>query len=668
MQAKNRTTKIVEKKKLTYWVKEDPKQKNIFWPSDELKKKAWVSDESIYEEAKKDPVAFWAKLAREGIDWYEQWKEDYKWEPPYFKWFIGGKLNACYNAVDRHIYTWRRNKAAIIWEPEPNDEQTRVLTYYDLYREVNKFANVLKDFGVEKGDRVGIYMPMIPEVQIAMLACARLGAVHSVVFSAFSAQSLRDRMLDAEAKVLVTADGYYRRGKVVDLKPNVDEAVKGTTIKNVVVVKRIRGEVSMVEGRDHWWHELMKSATPYCEPEIMDSESMLFTLYTSGTTGKPKGIIHITGGYMTQAYWTTKWDFDIHDEDVFWCTADIGWVTGHTYCCYGPLSIGATMVVYEGAPDYPDIDRWWEIVEKYGVTVLYTAPTAIRMFMQWGDEGPRKHDLSTLRILGTVGEPINEAAWLWYFNTIGGGRCPVIDTWWQTETGGTLINALPGIGPFIPTVAGRSFPGTTHDVLDEAGKSLSKGEGGYLVQKSPFAPGMLRGVFKQPERYREQYFSIYGDRIYYPSDGARKWDDMGNIRLTGRVDDVMKVAGHRLSTAEVENALNKHEAVVESAVVAAPHAIKGEVPVAFVTLKSGVEPSDELKKELIKQVDKVIGPTARPEQIIFTATLPKTRSGKIMRRVLKGLVRNEDIGDITTLMNPESVEDLKEKVGYRKQS
>lgn len=648
------------------WVKEDSKIKNVFWPSEEMKKRAWVSDESIYEEAKKDPVAFWAKLSREGIDWYHEWKEDYLWEPPNFKWFIGGKLNACYNAVDRHIDTWRRNKAAIIWEPEPTEEKNRVLTYYDLYREVNRFANVLKNLGVKKGDRVGIYMPMVPEAQIALLACARIGAVHSVVFSAFSAQSLKDRLIDAEAKVLVTTDGYYRRGKVIDLKSNVDEAIKGTAVKDVVMVKRIGQKVNIVEDRDHWWHELMKKADLYCEPEIMDSESLLFILYTSGTTGKPKGIMHHTGGYMTQAYWTTKWDFDLHDEDVFWCTADIGWITGHTYCCYGPLSVGATLVIFEGAPNYPNIDRWWEIVEKYGVTVLYTAPTAIRMFMQWGDEGPKKHDLSSLRILGTVGEPINEEAWLWYFNVIGGGRCVLIDTWWQTETGGTLINSLPGIGPFIPTVAGRSFPGVTHDVLDETGNSLQVGEGGYLVQKNPFAPGMLRGVFKQPERYKEEYFSIYGERIYYPSDGARKWDDIENIRLTGRVDDVMKVAGHRLSTAEVENALTMHEAVVECAVVAAPHEIKGEVPVAFITLKRNVEPSDELKKRLVKQVDKIIGPTARPDKIIFTDTLPKTRSGKIMRRVLKVLVRNEDIGDITTLMNPESVEYLKEKVGYKK--
>jgi len=646
------------------WVREDPDNKFMFWPTDEMKKRAWVGDSSIYEEAAKDPVAFWAARAKEGLEWIQPWTETYHWDPPYYKWFVNGKINASYNALDRHVNSWRRNKAAIIWEPEPTNEPNRILTYNDLYREVNKFANALRSLGVKKGDRVGIYLPMIPEVQIAMLACARIGAAHSVVFSAFSGESLRSRMQDAEAEVLVTADGYYRRGKVVDLKANADIGVENTKIEHVIVVRRAGNQINMVEGRDLWWHELTAKASAHCKPEPMDSEDMLFTLYTSGTTGKPKGIVHHTGGYLTVALWTSKWDFDLHDDDIFWCTADIGWITGHTYACYGPLLNGATILVYEGALNYPEVDRWWEIVEKYGVTIFYTAPTAIRMILRWGEEWPKKHDLSSLRLLGTVGEPINQDAWMWYFNHIGGGRCPVIDTWWQTETGATLINSLPGIGPFIPTVAGRSFPGTTHDILDEAGHPVKLGEGGYLVQKSPFAPGMLRGVYKDPERYKAQYWSIYGQETYYTSDGAIWWDKMGNIRLTGRVDDVMKVAGHRLSTAEVENALTQHASVAECAVVAAPHEVKGEVPIAFVVLKGGIAASPELEKELTNQVVKIIGPTAKPERIVLTDALPKTRSGKIMRRILKALVKGETVGDVTTLMNPETVEDLKTKVGY----
>jgi len=645
------------------WVVKDSENEDVFWPSKEMRKRAWVSDESIYEEADKDPVAFWAKLAREGLDWYREWDEPYKEELPYFKWAIGGKLNACYNCVDRHIKTWRRNKVAIIGVREPIDEPSKILTYYDLYREVNKFANVLKGLGVKRGDRVSIYLPMIPEAQIAMLACARIGAPHSVVFSAFSAESLKDRIIDAGSKTLVTCDGYYRRGRPLNLKNNADEAVKGTDLKDVVVFKRTGQEVNWVEGRDHWWHELMAKADRYCEPEVMDSEDVLYILYTSGTTGKPKGVIHTTGGYLTQAYWTTKWDFDLHDEDVFWCTSDIGWVTGHTYNVYGPLSVGATQIFYEGAPDYPDRGRVWEIIEKHGVTVFYTAPTLIRMFMGWGEEWPKKHDLSSLHILGTVGEPINKDAWMWYFEKIGGGRCPIIDTWWQTETGGTLINALPGIGPFIPTVAGRSFPGTRHEVLDEEGKSLGIDEGGFLVQRSPFCPGMFRGIYKNPDMYEENYWSQYGNGAYFTSDGARLVRE-DNFRLTGRVDDVMKVAGHRLSTAEVENAIGGHEAVAECAVVAAPHEVKGETPWAFVRLKSG-DGSDKLAKELVDQVVKVLGPTCRPDRIIFAEAVPRTRSGKIMRRILKSLVKNEPIGDITTIENPDSVEELKKAVGYR---
>jgi len=644
------------------WVVEDAKGKGIFWPSEALKRRAWVSDESIYAEADKNPVAFWAKLAREGLDWYREWDEPYKEELPYFKWAIGGKLNACYNCVDRHVKTWRRNKAAIIGVPEPIDEASKILTYYDLYREVNKFANVLKGLGIKRGDRVSIYLPMIPEALIAVLACARIGAPHSVVFSAFSAESLKDRIMDAGSRALVTCDGYYRRGCPVNLKNNADEAVKGTSVKDVVVFKRTGQAVNWVGGRDHWWHELMAKASLYCEPEVMDSEDILFLLYTSGTTGKPKGVIHTTGGYLTQAYWTTKWGFDLHDEDVFWCTSDIGWVTGHTYNVYGPLSVGATQILYEGAPDYPDRGRAWEIIEKHGVSLFYTAPTLIRMFMGWGDEWPRKHDLSTLRLLGTVGEPINQQAWMWYFEKVGGGRCPIIDTWWQTETGGILINALPGIGPFIPTVSGRSFPGTRHEVLDKEGKPVGIGERGYLVQRSPFGPGMLRGIYKNPDMYQENYWSQYKN-AYFTGDGARLVRK-DNFRVTGRVDDVMKVAGHRLSAAEVENAIGAHEAVAECAVVAAPHEIKGETPWAFVRLKSGEE-SDGLVRELMNQVIKMLGPTCRPDRIIFTEAVPRTRSGKIMRRVLKSLVKDEPIGDITTIENPECIGELKKLVGYK---
>jgi acetyl-CoA synthetase len=653
-------------KKKVKWIIEDPDKKNVFWPSEEMKKKAWIGDDAIYEKAYADPEKFWADLARDGLDWYKEWDKIYQWNPPYYKWFLGGKLNASVNCLDRHVETWRKHKVAIIWEPEPLDEPKKVLTYDELYREVNKFANALKKMGVKKGDTIGIYLPMIPEVQIALLACARLGAIHSVVFSAFSSQSLNQRLEDAESKVLITADGYYRRGREINLKKNADAALEGTMVKDVIVVQRMGNDVDMVSGRDHWWHELTENVEEFCEPEVMDSEDPLFILYTSGTTGRPKGIIHETGGYMTQAHWTTKWDFDIHDDDLYWCTADIGWITGHTYACYGPLSIGATMLIYEGAPNYPEPNRWWKLIEKYGVNQFYTAPTAIRMFMRWGEEWIKKHDLSTLRILGTVGEPINEEAWLWYLNVIGGGRCPIIDTWWQTETGGTLIMALPGIGPFIPTVAGRNFPGVKHIIVDETGEEVPQGEGGYLVQVSPFAPGMLRGVWKQPERYVDTYFSEYGQKIYYTSDGARQWDEMGNIRLTGRVDDVMKVAGHRLSTAEVEDALTQHNSVVECAVVSAPHAIKGEVPVAFVTLQRGMELTEQLHRELIKQVDNVIGPTARPALIIDTQELPKTRSGKIMRRVMKALVTGEELGNLTTLMNPEVVSELQKIVSDRR--
>jgi len=639
----------------------------VFWPSEEMKKRAWMSDEKIYKIADKDPIKFWSKLAAEGITWFKKWKTAYVSKPPYFKWFVGGKLNASYNCLDRHVETWRKNKVAIIWEPEPLEEKERTFTYYQLYKEVNKFANVLKDLGVKKGDRVSIYLPMIPEVHVAMLACTRIGAIHSVVFSAFSSEALKARITDAEAKVLITADGYYRRGQVVNLKASADEAVKGTSIEKIVVVKRAGNPVNMQEGRDFWWHELMKKAKSYCEPEVMDAEDLMFILYTSGSTGKPKGVCHSTGGYLTQAYWTAKWDFDLHDEDIFWCTSDIGWVTGHSYACYGPLLNGATILIYEGSPDWPNPDRWWEIIEKYGVTVFYTAPTAIRMFIALGEEWVKKHDLSSLRLLASVGEPIDEDAWMWYFNMIGGGRCPLIDTWWQTETGGTLINSLPGIGPFVPVFACRSFPGTRHAVLNEKGKPVKPMEKGSLVQLPPFAPGMLRGIWKNPEKYLETYWSKFGLKVYYTSDAAIV-NKKGWIRIVGREDDVIKVAGHRIATGEIENALNLHEKVTESAVVGMPHKIKGEVPLAFVILKVGEQPSKQLEEELVQQVRKMIGPIAKPEKILFVEDLPKTRSGKIMRRILRSLLADQPTGDISTLANPECVEKIKKILTELKQS
>lgn len=644
------------------WVTEKD-EKGVYWPSEEMKKKAFVSDEGIYERASKDPEGFWAERAREGLHWFEDFTTNYEWNPPYYKWFLGGKINASYNCLDRHVEAGNGERTAMVWIPEPVGEEPVKLTYAELLERVKKFANVLKKLGVEKGDRVGIYLPMIPEVQIVMLACARIGAIHSVCFSAFSGESLKARLIDSEAKVLITSDGYYRRGKALNLKNNADLAVEGTSVKSVVVVKRAGVEVNMKEGRDYWYHELMEDASDECAAEPLDSEHMLFILYTSGTTGKPKGIVHETGGYLTQAYWSCKWTFDLHEDDIFWCTADIGWVTGHTYNCYGPLAVGTTLLFFEGAPDYPDKDRWWQVIEEHKVTVFYTAPTAIRMFAMWGDSYPAKHDLSSLRLLGTVGEPIDEDAWNWYFEKVGGSRCPIVDTWWQTETGALLISALPGVGPFIPTVAGRPFPGVTTDILDAEGNPVSEGEGGFLVLKSPFPPSMLRSVYKDPQKYEQTYFTEYGKEVYFTGDGARYFDK-NNIRVTGRVDDVMKVAGHRLSTAEVENAIASHEKVSECAVVPKPHEIKGETPIAFVVLKEG-EPSDELKQELVGHVRKEIGPTAKPEEIYFVNDLPKTRSGKIMRRMLKSLLTNKPLGDATTLQNPETLKHLKEVTGYK---
>jgi acetyl-CoA synthetase len=634
-------------------------EQRVFPPSEAFVRQANINDPSIYEQAARDYEAFWAKYAAEMLDWYQKWHTVLEWNPPYAKWFVGGKLNACYNCVDRHVKTWRRNKAAIIWEGEPGEE--RVLTYGDLHREVQKFANVVKSLGVQKGDRVCIYMPLTPEAVIAMLACARIGAPHSVVFGGFSAESLADRINDAQAKVLITADGGWRRGAIVPLKRNADDALRNCpTIQKVVVFQRIGGDytVPMQAGRDLWWHELMANAPLTCEPEPMDSEDLLYLLYTSGSTGKPKGIMHTTGGYMTGVALTTKWVFDIKDEDVYWCTADVGWVTGHSYIVYGPLANGATCVIYEGAPDYPDRDRFWAIVEKYRVTILYTAPTAIRAFMKWGESYPQRHDLSSLRLLGTVGEPINPEAWIWYHEHIGGGRCPIVDTWWQTETGMIMITPLPGIITTKPGSATRPFPGVFADILDEQGNPVPIGRGGYLVITRPW-PAMTRGLYGDPERFVQVYWSQYAG-IYFTGDGAKR-DEDGYFWLLGRVDDVINVAGHRLSTMEIESALVDHPAVAEAAVIGKHHEIKGQAVAAFVIIKEGYQADEQLRNELKQHVANKIGAIARPDDVIFTADLPKTRSGKIMRRLLRDVAEGRALGDTTTLADPAVVQALKEK-------
>jgi acetyl-CoA synthetase len=628
-----------------------------------LKKRAWVSDEAIYKQAAADPVAFWSQQAEE-LHWFKKWDKAYDPAPYAYKWFVGGKINLSYNSLDRHIQAGNGDRVAIIWEPEPMNEKPLHITYKELHERVCRLSNGLKSLGVKKGDRVGIYLPMIPEAVVAMQACARIGAPHSVVFSAFSPESLRDRLDDAGAKVLITADGYYRRGKPIDLKKAAEQGAEGTKVEKIIVVKRLGGSAPMKAGRDIWYHDLIAKASADCPAEPLDAEHLSYLLYTSGTTGKPKGIMHTTGGYAVQSYATAKWNFDMHPGDIYWCTADVGWVTGHTYINYGPLMNGITSFMYEGSPDMPDYGRMWDMIQRHKITQLYTAPTLIRMLIKQGDEWPAKYDLSSLRILGTVGEPINVDAWMWYFEKIGGGRCPIIDTWWQTETGANMVNNLPGIGPFIPTVAGRGFPGIVGDILDSGGQSMKVNEGGYLAIFSPFPPALTRGIYGDMDRFKTQYFSDYGPERYFTSDGARK-DEMGNFRITGRVDDVMNVAGHRLATAEVESALAQNDKVSEVAVVSKPHDLKGEVPVAFVLLRKGIEPSEEIRKDLLATVNRVIGPTGRPEEIIFVHDVPKTRSGKIMRRILKSLVRDEPVGDLTTLLNPETVEELKKAVGYK---
>ena len=625
-----------------------------FPPSAAFKKNSLAVGTHLYDQAAADDEGFWAQQASELIDWDQDWHTICEWNVPYAKWFVGGKLNVSYNCLDRHVLAGNGDKVAIHWEGEPGD--TRTITYSELLVEVEKFSNVLKSLGVVKGDRVNIYLPMIPEAAVAMLSCARIGAAHSVVFGGFSSQALADRINDAEAKVLITADGGYRRGEVFELKPAADEAIASTpTIEHVVVVKRGGNKVNMVSGRDHWYHELMATASDNCPAEPMDSEQLLFLLYTSGTTGKPKGIMHTTGGYLTHVTYTHKYVFDLHPEsDVYWCTADVGWITGHSYIVYGPLSNGATQVIYEGVPNYPANDRLWSIVEKYGVTIFYTAPTAIRTFMKWGDDEPAKHDMSTLRLLGSVGEPINPEAWMWYRDTIGRGECPVVDTWWQTETGGIMISPLPGATTLKPGSATFPIPGISAEVVDDAGNRVDHG-GGYLTLTRPW-PGMLRGIWNDPERYQETYWSRFEGR-YFAGDGA-KLDSEGYLWLLGRVDDVMNISGHRISTTEVESALVSHPAVAEAAVVGANDPTTGQAIIAYVTLRGGHEANET---DLRNHVAKEIGAIAKPKMIYFTPELPKTRSGKIMRRLLRDVAEGRNLGDTTTLADASVVNELQKR-------
>src|SRR5262245_56526361 len=626
-----------------------------FPPPDGFKADALVTGAELYQEAEADWQGFWARQAADLVTWYDEWRTILDWDLPFAKWFVGGKLNVSANCLDRHVDAGRGDKVAYHWEGEPGD--TRTITYADLLADVQRFANVLKGLGVQAGDRINIYLPMIPEAAVAMLACARIGAPHSVVFGGFSSQALADRINDAEAKVLITADGGWRRGSVFPLKPAADEALANTsTIEHVVVVQRGENEVTMVEGRDHWYHELMQAADAECPAEPFDAEHMRYLLYTSGTTGKPKGIMHTTGGYLTQVAFTHKYVFDLHaDTDIFWCTADVGWVTGHSYIVYGPLANGATIVMYGGTPDTPGKDRLWAIIEKYEVTQLYTAPTAIRTFMKWGAQEPEKHDLTSLRLLGSVGEPINPEAWIWYHTHIGGERCPIVDTWWQTETGGQMVTSLPGVIATKPGSATLTLPGINGEVVDDDGKPIERG-GGYLTLTRPW-PSMLRGIYGDPERYKDTYWSRYEGR-YFAGDGA-KVDEDGYLWLLGRVDDVMNVSGHRISTTEVESALVDHEAVAEAAVVGANDPVTGQAIVGYVILRGAYDQSPELVEEIRQHVATKIGPTARPKAVIVVPDLPKTRSGKIMRRLLRDVVEQRDLGDTTTLADASVVDEIR---------
>ncbi len=632
-------------------------ESRTFPPPASFAKDALISQASVYADAEKDWQGHWAKQAADLVDWYDEWHTILEWEPPFAKWFVGGTLNVSVNCVDRHVAAGRGGRVAYHFEGEPGDR--RSITYADLLADVERFANVLKGLGVTRGDRVAIYMPMVPELPVAMLACTRIGAAHSVVFGGFSSDALRDRINDAEAKVLVTADGGWRKGKANLLKPAADIALADTpSITDVVVVKRVDEAVEMRDGRDHWWHDLMAGADEHCEPERMDSEDLLYLLYTSGTTAKPKGIMHTTGGYLTQVAYTHKYVFDLEaDTDVYWCAADIGWVTGHSYIVYGPLANGATSVLYEGAPDHPGKDRWWEIVERYKVSILYCAPTAVRACMKWGTQFPVSHDLSSLCLLGSVGEPINPEAWMWYHHFIGGDRCPIVDTWWQTETGAIMISPLPGATTLKPGSATFPLPGIAAEVVDDQGGNVALG-GGYLTLSRPW-PSMLRGIYKDPERFQDTYWSRFPGR-YFAGDGA-KLDDDGYLWLLGRVDDVMNVSGHRVSTTEVESALVDHPTVAEAAVVGAKDATTGQAIVAFVTLKSDFTPDSEHGEALRAHVADKIGKFGRPKTVIFTDDLPKTRSGKIMRRLLQDVAEGRDLGDTTTLADPGVVEEIRKR-------
>jgi acetyl-CoA synthetase len=629
-----------------------------FPPPELFKRDALVVGTDIYAEAETDYEGFWARHAVELLDWFEDWHTVLEWELPLAKWFVGGKLNVSYNCLDRHVTAGHGEQVAYHWEGEPGD--TRTITYAQLLDDVSRLANALKALGVVKGDRVAIYLGMVPELPMALLACSRIGAAHSVVFGGFSADSLRDRINDAEAKVLITGDGAWRRGSIVPLKETADAAVADCpSVENVLVLRRTEQDVPMTDGRDVWWHDLVTKQSTECTPEPMDSEDLLYLLYTSGTTARPKGIMHTTGGYLTQVAFTHKYVFDLHpDTDVYWCAADVGWVTGHSYIVYGPLTNRATSVMYEGTPDFPDKDRFWSIIEQYKVTILYTAPTAIRTFMKWGAQYPDKHDLSTLRLLGTVGEPINPEAWVWYWKQIGGEHCPVVDTWWQTETGAIMISPLPGATTLKPGSATFPLPGIGAEIVDDQAESVAIPGGGYLVLTQPW-PAMLRGIWGDPERYRETYWTRFEGK-YFAGDGAKR-DEEGYFWLLGRVDDVMLVSGHNISTAEVEHALVGHPMVAEAAVIGRVDATTGQAISAFVTLRAGNEPSDALAAELREHVAQHIGPIAKPKTILFTEDLPKTRSGKIMRRLLRNVAEDEQLGDTTTLADPSVVEGIKSR-------